>query len=126
MTMNAYRFADLPNKPAVVASSVTLLVSAWFLVAAGAILTDPASPYTMRAQHQSAQAPQHAMADASLEPMIVEGHRVADVRLATLIVEGHREADVQLATLVVEGRRSADIRFATLTVEARRSSARSI
>jgi hypothetical protein len=32
-----------------IASSVQLAVAAWFLVAAGAILADPASPYTQRA-----------------------------------------------------------------------------
>ena len=45
--MNAYRFAAYPSNSAV-ASGVTFLVSAWFLVAAGAILGDPASPYTQR------------------------------------------------------------------------------
>lgn len=40
-TMNDYKFAE-----STVASGITLLVSAWFLVAAGAILTDPSSPYT--------------------------------------------------------------------------------
>ena len=43
--MNEYRFAEYPSN-STVANGVTLLVSAWFLVAAGAILTDPASPYT--------------------------------------------------------------------------------
>jgi len=47
--MNAYRFAAYPSNSAV-AAGVTLLVSAWFLVAAGAILTDPPSPYTQRAE----------------------------------------------------------------------------
>jgi len=47
--MNAYRFADYPSN-SVVAAGVTVLVSAWFLVAAGAILTDPPSPYTQRPQ----------------------------------------------------------------------------
>ena len=47
--MNAYQFlAKLPSNGSV-ASVVTLLVSAWFLVAAGAILTDPTSVYTQRA-----------------------------------------------------------------------------
>lgn len=47
--MNAYRFAAYPSN-SVVAAGVTVLVSAWFLVAAGAILTDPPSPYTQRAE----------------------------------------------------------------------------
>lgn len=45
--MNAYRLAHLSNNDSI-ASSVTLLVAGWFLVAAGAILADPASPYTQR------------------------------------------------------------------------------
>ena len=45
--MNAYRFAAYPSNY-VVAAGVTVLVSVWFLVAAGAILSDPASPYTHR------------------------------------------------------------------------------
>jgi hypothetical protein len=47
--MNApFRFAAYPSND-LVANGVTVLVSAWFLVAAGAILGDPASPYTQRA-----------------------------------------------------------------------------
>lgn len=46
--MSAYQF--MPRLPAnsSVASAVTHVVSAWFLVAAGAILTDPPSVYTQR------------------------------------------------------------------------------
>jgi hypothetical protein len=44
-TMNAYRFPEYSSSTSV-ANGVTVLVSTWFLVAAGAILTDPASPYT--------------------------------------------------------------------------------
>lgn len=47
MNMNDYRFAEYPSNSSV-ASGVTLLVSAWFLVAAGAIIADPVSPYTQR------------------------------------------------------------------------------
>ena len=54
--MNAYEFAESS-----VATGVTLLVSAWFLVAAGAILTDPTSPYTQRPVAQAA-----AQASASI------------------------------------------------------------
>ena len=46
--MNAYKFAEYPSN-ASVASGVTFLVSAWFLVAAGLILTD-SSAYTPRVQ----------------------------------------------------------------------------
>ena len=37
--MSAYRFTALPSHSSVV-GAVTLLVSAWFLVAAGALVTD--------------------------------------------------------------------------------------
>src|SRR5260221_2016199 len=120
-TMNAaYRFAELPSNSSV-ASFVTLLVSGWFLVASGAILADPASPYTQRAQSQTVPAPQFArVADARLATITVEGYRAADVRLATLTVEGHRTADVRLATLTVEGRRLADVQPVAATGQAGR------
>src|SRR5258708_26438714 len=120
-TMNAKNIAVLPSNSSVVASSVTLLVSAWFLVASGAILADPASPYTQRAQPQTVPTPQFAAVPAArLATITVEGHRVADEKLATLTVEGHRVADVRLATLSVEGRRLADVQPASFAVEARR------
>ena len=50
--MNAYRFAAYPSNSAV-AAGVTFLVSAWFLVAAGAILSDPPSQYTQRVAPQA-------------------------------------------------------------------------
>ena len=59
--MNAFRFADYPSND-LIAAGVTVLVSAWFLVAAGAILNDPASPYTQRVVE--AGRAQVAMADA--------------------------------------------------------------
>jgi hypothetical protein len=55
-TMNTYKFADLPSN-SFVASLVTLLVAGWFLIAAGAILSDPPSIYTQRSQMQTVQAP---------------------------------------------------------------------
>jgi hypothetical protein len=45
--MNAFQFPTYPSSSSV-ASGVTVLVSAWFLVAAGAILSDPSSPYTSK------------------------------------------------------------------------------
>ena len=53
--MNTYKFADLPSNSSV-ASLVTLLVSGWFLIAAGAILSDPSSVYTQRSQTEAARA----------------------------------------------------------------------
>ena len=44
--MNTYRFAGLPSN-ASVASVVTLLVSAWFVLAGGAILSDQHSGATI-------------------------------------------------------------------------------
>ena len=54
-TLNEYRFAEYPSNSSV-ASGVTSVVSLWFLVAAGAILSDPPSIYTQRVV-QAAQAP---------------------------------------------------------------------
>ena len=65
--MNAYKSAAYPSN-SVVATGVTVLVSAWFLVAAGAILTDPASPYTQRPQagaERMAMAEEHVHAQAA-------------------------------------------------------------
>ena len=45
--MTEYRFTEYPSNSSV-ASGVTMLVAVWFLVAAGAVLADPASPYTTR------------------------------------------------------------------------------
>lgn len=59
--MNAFRFAAYPSND-LIAAGVTVLVSAWFLVAAGAILGDPASPYTQRVVEP--QTTQVAMAEA--------------------------------------------------------------
>ena len=54
--MKAYKFAAYPSNSSV-ASGVTMLVSLWFLVAAGAILTD-ASPIPAAAPTPVAIAPQ--------------------------------------------------------------------
>ena len=64
--MNEYRFAEYPSN-STVASGVTLLVSAWFLVAAGANLADRDSPYTQRPVVAQAAAPAPA-AVAALTP----------------------------------------------------------
>jgi hypothetical protein len=87
-TMNAYEFAESS-----VATGVTLLVSAWFLVAAGAILTDPTSPYTQRPVAQAA-----AQASASIV--------VAENRAPTLLPAANMVA-------------APDARF-TITVQAKR------
>ena len=48
-----------------VAAFVTMLVCAWFLVAAGAILAGPASPYTTRAVHVHTFPPVEVVADTA-------------------------------------------------------------
>ena len=48
--MNAYKFSDMPSNAAV-SSVVTLLVSAWFVLASGAILTDQHSEATIESAH---------------------------------------------------------------------------
>ena len=53
--MSAYKFVNVPSNSSV-DFGVTMLVSVWFLVAAGAILSDPSSPYTNRNQVQAVAA----------------------------------------------------------------------
>ena len=85
--MNAYQFlAKLPSNGSV-ASLVTLLVSAWFLVAAGAILTDPTSVYTQRpamtaqaGQPRVAQAATPATPEAHTTIMVIAARRNAGLR----------------------------------------------
>ncbi len=48
--MSAYRFAELPSNESV-ATLMTFLVSAWFLVAAGAMLVEPSVDQQARALH---------------------------------------------------------------------------
>ena len=89
MNMNVYKFAESS-----VASGVTLLVSAWFLVAGGAILADPESPYTTRpvTQAQNAAFIVIAEAPAVRETILVEAKRLAAaVHVAeTIVVEAKR------------------------------------
>ncbi len=88
MKMKAYKFAAYPSNSSV-ASGVTMLVSVWFLVAAGAILTDPSSPYTQRSQVQAAPSVQYAEeADtrAASTPIAPDAH-------FTIVVEARRAVD---------------------------------
>lgn len=73
--MNNYRFAAYPSHSSI-AAGVTVLVSAWFLVAAGAILSDPSSPYTRKVI--STPAPVKA---AQVQPYVYETIRVSAKRL---------------------------------------------
>ena len=83
--MNGFRFAQYPSNSAV-SSGVTLLVSAWFLVAAGAILADPAAPSAQRAEAQAAPLVRTADATPAAGPVIApEAH-------FTITVEARRSA----------------------------------
>lgn len=88
--MNALRLAAYPAN-ATVADGVTLLVSAWFLVAGAAMLSDPTSVYTQRnvakapAAVQVAEVPQLAAVAVAPEAhftIVVAAKRPAN-RLAT-------------------------------------------
>src|SRR5215831_15506586 len=79
--MNAYRFAAYPSNSAV-AAGVTLIVSVWFLVAAGAILSDPPSQYTQRVVKQDTQV-------AMVEP--VQAKVVPHVKYTVMVI-GKRSA----------------------------------
>ena len=86
--MNAYQFLTRLPSNGSVASVVTLLVSAWFLVAAGAILTDPTSVYTQRATvtarsgqpEHIAQAAMPAAPQAHTTIMVVTARRASGLR----------------------------------------------
>ncbi|HEY2628284.1 MAG TPA: hypothetical protein VGI57_04120 [Usitatibacter sp.] len=67
--MNNYKFAAYPSNSSV-AAGVTVLVSVWFLVAAGAILSDPSSPYTRKVVSEPVKTAQ-AQAPKVFETMYV-------------------------------------------------------
>jgi hypothetical protein len=83
--MNAYRFADLPSNSSV-ASLVTVLVSAWFLIAAAAILSDPASTYTQRSQVAAEQATAPLYVEAAPDQAIAPQARLTITVVAPRIV----------------------------------------
>jgi hypothetical protein len=73
--MNNYKFAEYPSHSSV-AAGVTVLVSVWFLVAAGAILSDPSSPYTSRKDVRATAPVKTAQAEAPkvFETIYVTAH----------------------------------------------------
>jgi hypothetical protein len=78
-SMNTYKFAKLPDNSSV-DFGVTALVSVWFLVAAGAILADPASIHTQRGpalQAKAAPATTVAIAPEARFTIHVVGRRSA-------------------------------------------------
>jgi hypothetical protein len=87
-TMNAYKFAEYRGN-STVASGVTLLVSMWFLLAAGAILSDPAPAYSQRALAAAAPTVQAAEAPAIAVPAALA---IAPEARLTITVEASRSA----------------------------------
>ena len=97
--MNAYEFMPKLPSNGSVSSLVTHVVSAWFLVAAGAILADPPSPYTQRAVPQ-AMARTPAQAPSYRETIMVAANTsgYAPVR-ETITVIGRRSPQGRAASL---------------------------
>jgi hypothetical protein len=87
--MNEYKFTQYPSN-SFVASGITMLVSVWFLVAAGAILSDPVSPYIQRALAQAAPLVHTADASASAGSPAA----IAPEAHLTITVEAHRSANL--------------------------------
>jgi hypothetical protein len=88
--MNDYKFTQYPSNSSV-ASGITMLVSVWFLLASGAILADPVSPYTQRAlaeRTQAQPAPLVQTADASVNPQSTVA--IAPAAHLTITVEARR------------------------------------
>ena len=84
--MKEYKFAEYPSNSSV-SSGVTLAVSMWFLVAAGAILADPVSPYTQRALAEASQPTRYA--EEAAAPASVA---IAPEAHVTITVEASRSA----------------------------------
>ena len=70
--MNTYEFAGLP-RPSTVASLVTLMVTAWFALAGGAIIADRESGYAARAARDAA--PVAEIAPQARFTIVVEARR---------------------------------------------------
>jgi hypothetical protein len=102
--MNAFKFAAYPSNDKV-ATGVTLLVSVWFLVAAGAILSDPSSPYTQPPQIQAA-AP---AAPAAQVIAVSDRADRADSPVPTIAI-----APEARLTITVEASRAASLRSVNL------------
>jgi Na+/H+ antiporter NhaC len=88
--MNEYRFPEYPSSSSV-ANGVTVLVSSWFLVAAGAILGDPASPYTQRTVTEAAAPAARMVAQNTQAPRLMPAAMVTmpDARF-TITVQAKR------------------------------------
>ena len=88
--MNALRLAPYTAN-ATVADGVTLLVSAWFLVAGAAILSDPTSIYTQRNVAKAPAAVQVAVVPDAHLSLVVEAKReIAPDAHLTIVVAAKR------------------------------------
>ena len=88
--MNAYKFAEYPSNSSV-ASGVTMLVSVWFLIAAGAILTDSSPAYSQR--NQATATPATRYAEEAAAP-VVSTVAIAPEAHFTITVEARRSANL--------------------------------
>lgn len=88
-TMTQYRFTEYPSNSSV-ASGVTLLVSAWFLVAAGAIIADPVSPHDERPLAQAARTATVTVAQLTPAPRLIPAAAHAPDTHFTITVETKR------------------------------------
>ena len=73
--MNTYKFSGMPSNAAV-ASMVTILVSAWFVLAGGAILTDQHSEANVDSARAVAMSSAEIPAEARMT-IVVEARRTA-------------------------------------------------
>ena len=88
--MKEYKFAEYPSNSSV-SSGVTLAVAMWFLVAAGAILADPVSPYTQRALAEANQPTAYAQ-EAAAPAVVPASLAIAPEARFTITVEASRSA----------------------------------
>jgi hypothetical protein len=92
--MNTYKFAEYPSNSSV-ASGVTMLVSVWFLVAAGAILSDAPSVYTQRhAEVQAKVTPQTQYAEVATPAALIPAALIAPEAHLTITVEARRSVNL--------------------------------
>jgi hypothetical protein len=87
VNMTEYKFAEYPNNESI-ASGVTLLVSAWFLVAAGAIVADP-SPNTQARVDEAQAAATVTVAQLTPAPELIATAATVDTHF-TITVEAKR------------------------------------
>jgi len=74
--MKAYKFSGLPSN-ADVASGVTVLAAAWFVLATGAILSDNHSQATLEAARPAPVTSVYYIPAEARETIVVEARRIA-------------------------------------------------